>query len=204
MYSLNLQVYESYFTFVGKKTIMKERLCLSTIRKSWMKVCISLLLCTGFATCLSSCSKEDDEEDVYVEFSLRNDTGKKATTFKVGENITFDLRVTNHTDETVYLTDTLNAKEIIKAFFVYSANGKIVGTPYDWQTSEEAYVQNNSSIHWQACWIIKPTECDEDYYDPFFIKSIKEPLPQGDYYSVFSFIYNGERKEYRVYFKIIQ
>lgn len=189
---------------LSKKIIMKEKLCLLAIQTSWMKVCVNLLLCVGLITCFSSCSKEDDEEDVKVEFSLLNDTGSKTTIFKVGENITFDLKVTNQTNEMVYLTDTLNAKEIIKAFFIYTANGKVVGTPYDMQTSDKAYIPQKSSIHWQACWMIKPTERDEDYYDPFFIENIKEPLPQGDYYTLFSYIYKGERKEYRLSFKITQ
>ena len=62
---------------------------------------------------LTACSSEEDDiknnEDICVSFRLLNEKGEETSTFKSGENLFFDLEITNNSDTTmVFSSERLN------------------------------------------------------------------------------------------------
>ena len=173
---------------------------------SLLQLFIAIAVCCGTTLCLSSCSSDDEEEifkDVAVKFSLFNEKGEETTTFKYGENIIFDLVIKNRTDQEVELLDSFDdSNYYINAFIIYTSDGLVVGYPYDLIRDAEPYLLPRETIHWRTCWMVNPTETTD--YAPFISTALKEPLPKGNYYTVFSFLYNGERKVYKASFRVIE
>lgn len=173
---------------------------------SLLQLFIAIVVCCGTTFCLASCSSDDEEEvfkDVAVKFSLINEKGEECTTFKYGENITFDLVIKNRTDQGIELLDVIDDNNyFINAFAVYTSDGQIVGYPYDKMRNPNADLLPRGTIHWRTCWMVNPTETTD--YAPFISTALKEPLPKGNYYTVFSFLYNGERKVFKASFRVIE
>lgn len=174
---------------------------------SLLQLFIAIVVCCGTTFCLASCSSDDEEDffkDVTVNLSLLNENSEKVSTFKYGENIYFDMYAINNTDQGIYLTDNIYYNRYsLYVFAIYTADGLFVGFPYDFlHLSADKYeLLPKGTIHWQSCWGIDPEEGAVD--DIFIINVKRNPLPIGDYYTVFSFLYNGERKVYKASFRVI-
>ena len=178
----------------------------SNCQKCWAHKIIYAFLFIESICGFSACSSNDEENiftDVEVCFSLLNAKGENCTTFKYGEKIYFDLVVKNKTDKNVYLRDNVFYNTYnINAFAVYTDNGLFVGYPFDGVnlSADKYLLLPKATIHWQSCWGMNPAESKD--YDPFITESQRLPLAQGEYYTAFSFLYNGDRKVYKVFFKI--
>lgn len=118
---------------------------------------------------------------------LRTIDGKETTTFKVGENILFDLEITNVTDSVVKIGPF--DPNIIRydVFTVYTDDGKIIGSPtkiWDETAIMKYYcIQSGQALEWKCTWLkddnMLPT------YPMIHADDIK-PLPVGKYYTEFA------------------
>ena len=123
---------------------------------------------------------------------LRTIDGKETTTFKVGENILFDLEITNVTDSVVKIGPF--DPNIIRydVFTVYTDDGKIIGSPtkiWDETAIMKYYcIQSGQALKWKCTWLkddnVQPTH-------PMIHADDLKPLPVGKYYT--EFILNGEK-----------
>lgn len=169
---------------------------------SLITLLIAIVVCCSSTLCLSSCSNDDQREDIEVKFSLLNEKGEKATTFKSSENILFDLKVTNNTHNDIdvikEIIETDESRLIINSLGIYDNKNNLLGLPYDNILTGVVVLKPNESAHLQTCWLVNDNiEVD---FSPFNVRTLKEQLPSGDYYTQFSI----NNKLYRYDFRIEQ
>ena len=157
----------------------------------------------------ASCSKDDDEtgaDKIKVYFYLTNEKGEKTTTFKSGENIVLCANLQNSTSEAIVLFDETDHshepewKDFDNLFAIYEKSGKLIGKAWDGISLGEIRIQAGETIHWQCYWMEHTTEMPN--IPPFVIKDIKEQLPKGEYYVLFSHYLINNSKNYKVNFKV--
>lgn len=143
-------------------------------------------LCLALVAGLCSCSSDDESDELKnnqatfrtenysIGYSLRNEKGKRSTTFNEGENIIFEVTVYNNTGYELHLADERDI--LMKALSVFRSDGEYVGNPWEtaFYTMELRWltVEARGSLHWSSSWI----------YDSSQVRSSVEPLPKGDYY----------------------
>ena len=145
---------------------------------------------------MSSCSSEEEFEvevdeplsanqalfssDAYdIGYSLRNERGDRTTTFKEGENIIFDITISNATG---YLMSVMS---------VFRSDGEYVGNPFQsaFYTMELRWitVEAHSRFHWSCSWIYDERYVHDSRYGSSTsystnVLSPVAPLPKGAYY----------------------
>ncbi len=120
---------------------------------------------------------EMPEAGIVIQSRLWNEKGDHTTVFKAGEDIVFEVSIFNLTDDKVWIQDPVrgeprlfrlpikgmstDAEDVEKGLFnIHTADGKLVGYPYD--TKEPWYVHltmarqipinPEQSLHWFASW----------------------------------------------------
>ena len=180
---------------------------------------MSVLLSQGL---FSACSSNEEEMDndpssglvtdadekpdkIQVDYSLLNENGVPSTTFEYGEDIRFELTITNNSDKVlIFSDDIILGKDL---FRVYLNDGTDMGTP--WTSCATNYVgigiQPKVSTSLACNWIKAST------YPPLSKKEEFEPLPKGSYYTSFVIKYRDlnnklhdifMEKEYNIAFEV--
>ena len=153
---------------------------------------------------ITSCSSDgDSSEDVIVDFYLSNKQGERTTEFKSTENIIFNLSIKNNSTQTICLyRENEDLEKTALIFAVYDSDGMIIDTPWDSYAISDAnmdFVDNN--VGWKTCWMINMVE--NVVTSPFCVESLKEQLPCGEYYTLFSFYIENELRTYKINFRIL-
>ena len=155
------------------------------------------------ALLLSSCSSSDEgikdweanpqvtfQTDAYsIEYSLKNAFGDKTTTFKEGENIVFNVVITNLTGSILNLADERTF--LLGLTTVYRADGEFFDNPYDseYQTDDLRWlsIEPNGTFAFSNSWkldfrLYSSQELVLDAATPSIAKA--KPLTKGSYYSM--------------------
>ena len=165
-----------------------------------LTIMMSMLLALGLS---SACSNSDEIESnpsngeltnkadsvadkIQISFSLLNDNGLPTSSFKYGEDICFELTVTNKSDKVLFLSNDFFMD--VDLFRVYLEDGTDMGTP--WTSFGSDYVargiQPKMSTRFACNWIkafstIQPLKKNKEY----------SPLPGGKYYTSFKVYYRN-------------
>ena len=135
----------------------------------------------------STISQATFQTDCYqIDYCLRNENGTATSTFKQGENIYFDVLISNTTEYDLHLGEE---REILySAASIFRSNGEYVGNPFDYIFITEEYrmmtIKPHAYTHWWCPWTF-----DEKFVNSlghnhdFNALSLMEPLPKGTYYS---------------------
>ena len=167
-------------------------------KNKWIWMAALLMIVVG----MSSCSSEDGIEeqlagyqtsflaDAYgIGYSLRNEDGDRTTTFKVGENIIFDVTIFNATGYELHMADERDI--LMSVMSVYRSDGEYVGNPFQsaFYTMELRWitVEAHGRFHWSCSWIYDERYVHDDRYDSSTsystnVLSPVAPLPKGAYY----------------------
>ncbi len=160
---------------------------------------ISMLLTAGL---LGACSSDDEfdsygynsdsryEDDsvpdkIHISFSLLNDKGKQDSLYRYGEDICFELMITNKSDKDLFLFGDVFLGNNL--FAVYREDGIFVGTP--WTSIGTDFsgagikIRPNSSERYTCKWIGLGGD------RPIAKNHELDPLPKGSYYTMFSIKY---------------
>lgn len=140
-------------------------------------------------------SSEDKEENgdagIFVNFTLQDESGIEKYVFKEGENIIFNLAITNNTEKEARLSNFDDMVFHNNVFHVYSSQGEDFGHPYDYLFIYEILgpmIFPPGYTYTLLCpWINKPDSelrCDTLLNNHFVFKKFR-PLPKGEYYSKF-------------------
>ena len=155
---------------------------------------------------MSSCSSEEEFEvevdeplsanqalfssDAYdIGYSLRNERGDRTTTFKEGENIIFDITISNATGYKLHMADERDI--LMSVMSVFRSDGEYVGNPFQstFFTEELRWitVEAHSRLHWSCSWIYDERYVHDDRYGSSTsystnVLSPVAPLPKGAYY----------------------
>ena len=156
---------------------------------------------------LSGCSGDDESDelmndqatfrtDIYsIGYSLRNENGDRATTFKEGENIIFDVTVYNTSENEIGLAD--ERVILMGAMSIYRSNGEYVGNPwlnaFDSEELRWIIIEANGRLHWSWPWKYDERYVHDDRfgsstsysYDVSYSFNVFYPLnslPKGTYY----------------------
>jgi hypothetical protein len=173
-------------------------------RKSMQKALLSLFVMTmGIIACSSDDNKDSDS--VQIKLSLVNEDSKETTTFNVGENITFQVKIMNESNEMVYLPGKSPSIGTISTeiFGVYSMDGNLIGVPYDILSENDTEIQPHQSLTLTCCWLMYPQKPSKDY-QPFIVDKIKKPLKAGNYYTTFPLVIGNQTEIYKIDFKIVE
>lgn len=142
-------------------------------------------------------------EDYEVKFQLLNADNLPVTTFKDGENFTFQLTFINPGDKDVSLPIG-----IMDMFFfdIYTCDGTYIGRPYDaisYSGSGTTPIAPHSSVAF-TCKAFGKKEFDfdpnftpdDDFFPGIYLLKTedKEPLPKGKYYTKFTLRYETVEK----------
>jgi len=168
------------------------------MKKSKLLWMCAVLMIAG----LSSCSSEEEVEeqlsanqalfssDAYdIGYSLRNERGDRTTTFKEGENIIFDVTISNATGYKLHMADERDI--LMSAMSVFRSDGEFVGNPFQsaFYTFELRWItiEAHGRLHWSCSWIYDERYVHDDRYGSSTSYSIKvlspvAPLPKGAYY----------------------
>ena len=122
----------------------------------------------------------DNVQDIIqVSFSLLNDKGKPDSLFRYGEDICFELMITNKSDKKLFFFDDVFLGNDF--FTVYREDGTYVGTPWTSIGTEFSgagiTISPKSSKRYTCKWI--GMEADR----PIEKKHELDPLPKGSYYT---------------------
>lgn len=187
------------------------------------RLLFSLTIIAMLATTFASCSHDEKEvvpkndiseqipdyestfslekDSILVEFRLLNQDLSESTTFSYGEDIIFDLNVTNKCTAPIpYQPNRLLGENM---FRVYRASGWDMGI--SWNDGDFLdrgfYLFPNQPEHFRCPWYGKNTK--PSY--PFMQKSYVPVLPAGQYYVIAPITVRGVLKlECKIYFKIEQ
>lgn len=196
-------------------------------RKNELKfICLSLLM-AGTGMLVTACSSEDEDpvkkttrddvvvldtdsvvldadtlkvfEDYEAKFQLLNADNLPVTTFKEGENFTFQLTLINPGDD--YISLSMSIMDMLVLFDIYSDDGTYLGRPYDaigiFGISPDCIGPHESVAFTCKAFGKRDWNVDlgPDYvYDPsihLFKIEDKEPLPKGKYYTEFTVKYEN-------------
>ena len=158
---------------------------------------VSVLLSAGmFSACSNSdeidsnLSKGDiiktDEayDKIQISFSLLNDKNVPTTAFEYGEDICFELTITNNSDKKLIFFDDIRLGRDL--FRVFQNDGTEVGTP--WTSLGSDYVavgiEPKASTRLACNWIKAFST-----HQPLAKKKDFNPLPCGKYYTSFKVYY---------------
>ena len=135
----------------------------------------------------STISQATFQTDCYqIDYCLRNENGTTTSTFKQGENIYFDVMISNTTEYDLHLGEE---REILySATSIFRSNGEYVGTPFDGMDITQEYrimtIKPHAYNHWWCPWTFDENFVSSLGYNlDFNALSLKEPLPKGTYYS---------------------
>ena len=162
-----------------------------------------LPLIAAIGLLVAACSSDEEiAEDVAVDFYLSNEHGERANSFKCNENIYFNISLRNYSDKAICISDENEPNMIMTVFGVFASDGNWVGFPYDSFSITDGNweLERNSVVNWHTCWMVHQTKNRD--CSPFYMESLKDSLPKGEYYTEFSFLLNNEKKSYKVFFKI--
>lgn len=160
---------------------------------------LGVLLSLGM---VSSCSSDDEigsshsnsdlksnvdsiSEIIQISFSLLNEKDIPTSSFKYGEDICFELIITNNSNKALFFFDDIFLGDDL--FRVYLEDGTDMGTPWTSIGTEFVAVgiEPKASMHRTCRWIgmraDKPIEKDREL----------APLPKGNYYTNFSIKYRN-------------
>ena len=163
------------------------------------------IISMSYASC-SNDNIEKESDNISVDLYLMNEKGEKTTTFLNGENIVVCADLKNSTSEGITLFDETDHSHQLEwynlenVFTIYDNDGTLIGKAWDGFSLAEIRIPSGESIHWQCCWMEHQTEMPAN--SPFVINKIKNPLPQGDYYVLFSHYLINNNKIYKINFKI--
>ena len=135
----------------------------------------------------STISQSTFQTDCYqIDYCLRDENGTATSTFKQGENIYFDVLISNTTEYDLHLGEE---REILySAASIFRSNGEYVGNPFDNIFITEEYrmmtIKSHAYTHWWCPWTFDEKFVNSLGYNlDFNALSLKEPLPKGTYYS---------------------
>ena len=94
-----------------------------------MKKSLFFTIVALFMMALYGCSKDDDP-DIKVDFQLKNSDGIECYDFKEGENVIFDLIITNNSDRDIFYGSNADIIFGNDLFCVYSDDGNSLGLPW--------------------------------------------------------------------------
>jgi hypothetical protein len=117
----------------------------------------------------SSCKKEPPPEFLYgipftFQFRLLNEAGKETTTFLQGQNITFDLQMTNYSSNRWDLISSrfFGTPNYLRVFKIVNTTDSLdVGQPFDsnaWCSSEDVFIKSNETINIKFNWTSDSTQ----------------------------------------------
>ena len=163
-----------------------------------------LPLVAAIGLLFTACSSDDEmSEDVAVDFYLSNEQGERTTEFKSTDNIIFNLTIKNNSNKQFCLyREHEDLEKTALIFAVYDSEGVIIDTPWTSYAVSDAnsdFLDNN--VNWKTCWMNNKVE--NVVTDPFCVESLKEQLPRGEYYTLFSFFIDNELKTYKINFRIV-
>ena len=167
------------------------------------------ILCTGIF--IIACSNDENKEltkdevvvdndiplnynNLSVSYQLLNKDSIPVRSFKEGENIVFQLKITNNRDSAISLP---LIPDIIgdDAFMVYTSDGKVIGKP--WKsfsiiTARHPRLQVQHSLTFEVPWLegtVRPDLCFSEWGN-------QPPLAKGSYYTQFPIALdmNSDRK----------
>jgi hypothetical protein len=126
-------------------------------------------------------------DKIQFSFSLLNNDGLPTSSFKYGEDISFDLTITNKSDKELFLFNDFFLSEDL--FRVYLEDGTGVGAPWtDFNSSNYVAlgIAPKSAISFTCNWIKAlstqwPLVKNKDF----------DPLPKGNYYTKFKIKYRN-------------
>lgn len=123
-----------------------------------------------------------EQEGVVMTYCLLNSNGKPTTTFSEGEEITFDLKIENTTENTIYLPDG-PAFLGYNTFRIFTREGEDCGIswsyPEHW-TKEMKLLLPSNPKHYQCPWY--SDESIKATY-PFYFQPTAKRLTKGSYYT---------------------
>lgn len=180
---------------------------------------ISMAAVTILTAILTACSSEEDEinnnEDICVSFRLLNEKGEETSTFKSGENLFFDLQITNNSNTTmVFSSERLNDMVVQLGisengadmffplssedfFCVYDKEGRKIGVPYTGIYCSggcckviESHSAYNARCNWKATMDGLWHHGNVTY--PLCKVDSMDDLPIGEYYVSFSIKYRNK------------
>ena len=173
-------------------------------RRKYLHLLFLLPLVTAIGLLVTACSSDEDiSEDVTVDFYLSNEQGERTTEFKSTDNIIFNLTIKNNSNKQFCLyRENEDLEKTALIFAVYDSEGVIIDTPWDSYAVSDAnmdFVDNN--VNWKTCWMNSMVE--NVVTDPFCVESLKDQLPCGEYYTLFTFFIDNELRIYKINFRIV-
>lgn len=155
---------------------------------------------------ITACSSDDhnETENIQIKLSLVNENGEETTVFNVGENIYFQIKIVNESDNMISIPgkSAPNGSILSDVFGIFSMNGDLIGTPYDSLSEYDTEILPHQSLTLTCCWLMYPEKKAKDYY-PFIVNKIKIPIEAGDYYTSCPLSIGNHDERYRVDFKIV-
>ena len=172
-----------------------------------MAVCCSLLL--------TACSSEEEStEAISLKFQLCAIDGNATKVFKNGDNVVFDLAISNNSNSDI--TYGMEGADIIfgnDLYCVYSDDGRLIGVPWTGMYCEYIgkryfFIPAKTVKHVYCTW-----NMSEDFRSshPLCKGEDKDKLPVGSYYTKFWVEYNDNvggskkrmvTKNFKVGFKV--
>lgn len=169
-----------------------------------MKKSLFFTIVALFMMALYGCSKDDDP-DIKVDFQLKNSDGIECYDFKEGENVIFDLIITNNSDRDIFYGPNADIIFCNDLFCVYSDDGNSLGLPWTGMfceyTGQQSFIIPANTIKHILCpWNL----CKEIYCShPLCKGEDKEKLPVGGYNSRFSIKIKDKTINCNLTFKIL-
>jgi hypothetical protein len=117
----------------------------------------------------SSCKKDAPFEFAYgvpltFQFRLLNEAGKEATEFQQGQNFTFSLRITNHSNNRWDLLSSrlFETSDFLRVFkFIGTTDSLDIGQPFDnkvFCSSDDVFIKSNERIDIKFNWTSDSTQ----------------------------------------------
>ena len=174
----------------------------------------SIFIAVSFLSCSDETSNEEIDDAISFSLQLCNIDGNAENVFKSGDNVVFDLIITNNSDYDI--SYGLNNTDIDfgdDLFCVYSEAGSCIGLPwtgmYCEYTGQKSFIiPANTVKHIYCPWNL----CDEvTCSHPLCKAENKEPLPVGEYFTKFSIKVNKNvglskklmtTKSFHIHFKV--
>ena len=149
----------------------------------------------------------DNEYDkIQISFSLLNDKNVPTTAFEYGEDICFELTITNNSDKELIIFDDIRLGRDL--FRIFRNDGTEIGTPWTSLGSDffAIGIMPKASTRLACNWIKEYST-----QKPLMKKAEFAPLPIGNYYTSFLIMYRNLdsglqdaffEKEFNLNFKI--
>jgi hypothetical protein len=113
---------------------------------------------------------------IQYEYYLLNEKGKKSVVFDEGEEIRFNIRITNTNKNSPMILEDLEIyNNDIGIFNVYSSRGELIGKP-------NRVVDLTLQMHW----FLPGNSYGREEIWPDFFDTLVGDLPPGDYYTMFT------------------